>query len=545
MKKTILIVALLFTSLSLFAQAPNWAWAKSNGGIGNDYGNAISTDAIGNIFATGEFSSPSIKFGGTTLINSGTNDIFIVKYDPNGNVIWAKSAGGIADESGYSISTDASGNVVVTGKFESPTIKFGSTTLINTGANDIFIAKYDPSGNVLWAKSAGGIDNESGHCISTDANGNIVVTGNFYSPTINFGLASLTNVGNNDIFMAKYDASGNVLWAKSFGGTNYENGNSIATDKKGNIFLTGAFQGNITFGGITLTSSSSDFFVAKLDYNGNVIWAKNSVCFGYDYGNSIVTDTVGNIIITGVFASPTISFDGISLKNINPMSPDGFVVKYDPDGNVLWAKSAEGASFEGNFGLASDNGRNIYVQGNSSSPVITFSGTSLANPDTDAGGYIVKYDPNGNLIWVKSASGISSRNGSNNLTTDASGGLITTGTFYSSTISFGSKTLTNSSDSSDMFVAKLSSATGIAIHSKDAAMLVSPNPFNNYTLIQLPESLQNADIIVSDLLGKKVIAKKFSGKEYLLEKGSMSPGVYFVQINDAQHQYPVTKIVVQ
>jgi hypothetical protein len=227
------------------------------------------------------------------------------------------------------------------------------------------------------------------------------------------------------------------------------------------------------------------------------------------------------------------------------MSPDGFVVKYDPDGNVLWAKSAEGASFEGNFGLASDNGRNIYVQGNSSSPVITFSGTSLANPDTDAGGYIVKYDPNGNLIWVKSASGISSRNGSNNLTTDASGGLITTGTFYSSTISFGSKTLTNSSDSSDMFVAKLSSATGIAIHSKDAAMLVSPNPFNNYTLIQLPESLQNADIIVSDLLGKKVIAKKFSGKEYLLEKGSMSPGVYFVQINDAQHQYPVTKIVVQ
>jgi ribosomal protein S11 len=552
MKKTILIVALLFTSLSLFAQAPNWAWAKSNGGIGNDYGNAISTDAIGNIFATGEFSSPSIKFGGTTLINSGTNDIFIVKYDPNGNVIWAKSAGGIADESGYSISTDASGNVVVTGKFASPTIKFGSTTLINAGANDIFIVKYDPSGNVLWAKSAGGIADESGYSISTDASGNIVTTGEFDSPTINFGVASLTNLGNDDIFIAKYDPNGNVLWAKSAGGTGGEHGNSIAADKKGNIVITGQFGGKIRFGVIELTdgafpASNNDFFVAKLDYNGNVIWAKNAVCFGYDNGNSIITDTMGNIIITGVFASPKISFDGISLTNTYPMWPDGFVVKYDTDGNVLWAKSAEGASFEGNYGLASDNGRNIYVQGNSSSPVITFNGTSLTKPDTDGGGYIVKYDPNGNLIWVKSASGISSRYGSNNLATDVSGGVVTTGSFYSSTISFGSKTLTNSSDSSDMFIAKLSSATGtgIEILSKEAKMLVSPNPFNNSTLIQLPESVQNADIIVRDLLGKKVIAKKFSGKEYLLEKGSMSPGNYFIQINDEPHQYPVTKIVVQ
>jgi hypothetical protein len=83
------------------------------------------------------------------------------------------------------------------------------------------------------------------------------------------------------------------------------------------------------------------------------------------------------------------------------------------------------------------------------------------------------------------------------------------------------------------------------IESKYSTLSITPNPFNNATLIQLPESVNNAEIVVSDLLGKKVVAKKFSGKEYLLEKGTMSPGVYFVHISDAQHQYPITKIVVQ
>jgi hypothetical protein len=247
--------------------------------------------------------------------------------------------------------------------------------------------------------------------------------------------------------------------------------------------------------------------------------------------------------VTGEFNSPTITFGTTTLTNGG--GNDIFVVKYDPSGSVLWAKSGAGISSESGKGISTDASGNIVLTGGFNSPNITFGTTILTNSSSGSDIFVVKYDPSGNVFWAKSAGGIGGEEGAG-ISTDASGNIVLTGGFNSPNITFGATILTNSGVGNlDMFIAKLSSATGIAIHSKDAAMLVSPNPFNNSTLIQLPESVQNAEIIVSDLLGKKVIAKKFSGKEYLLEKGNMSPGVYFVHISDAQHQYPITKIVVQ
>jgi hypothetical protein len=218
-----------------------------------------------------------------------------------------------------------------------------------------------------------------------------------------------------------------------------------------------------------------------------------------------------------------------------------FIVKYDPSGNVLWAKSAVGPRFD--IYISTDASGNILVTGEFTSPTITFGATTLTN----SGSYdifVVKYDPSGNVLWAKSVAG-ERQDLPAGISADASGNIVVTGNFESSTITFGTTTLTHSGGYHDMFVAKLSSTTGMEIFSKDAGILVSPNPFNNSTLIQLPEAVQNAEIVVLDLLGKKVVTKKFSGKEYLLEKGTMSPGVYFVQIRDGKHQYPITKIVVQ
>ena len=129
--------------VSCFAQSPAFLWAQRAGGTDSDYGYSCSTDASGNIFVTGYFYSPSITFGTTTLTNAsaGNNDMFIVKYDSNGNVLWAKSAGGTSNDMGKSCSTDANGNVFVTGYFDSPSITFGSTTLTNAGGDDMFIVK--------------------------------------------------------------------------------------------------------------------------------------------------------------------------------------------------------------------------------------------------------------------------------------------------------------------------------------------------------------------------------------------------------------------
>ena len=118
MKKLIFYSCLLMISiLSVNAQTPNWQWAKSAGGTGYESSTGVCTDASGNVFITGLFFSPTITFGTTTLTNAGGMDIFIVKYDATGNVLWAKSAGGVYGERGQSVCTDASGNVFITGHY--------------------------------------------------------------------------------------------------------------------------------------------------------------------------------------------------------------------------------------------------------------------------------------------------------------------------------------------------------------------------------------------------------------------------------------------
>ena len=378
---SIILFSLFFSFEKGRAQAPSWQWAKSAGGTFDDVGHSISTDASGNVLVTGFFQSPSITLGTTTLTNAGVNyiDIFVVKYDASGNVFWAKSAGGTSSDWGAGISTDASGNVLVTGYFGSPSITFGTTTLTNAGTNDMFIVKYDASGNVLWAKSEGGTSYDYGYGISTDASGNVLVTGYFGSPSITFGTTTLTNAGDADIFIVKYDASGNVLWAKSVGGTSAEDGFSISTDASENVLVTGYFaSASITFGTTTLTNAGfSDIFVVKYDASGNVLWAKSAGGTSNDNGAGISTDASGEVLVTGYFGSSSITFGTTTLTNAG--FSDIFVVKYDASGNVLWAKSAGGTFYDPGVGISTDPSGNVLVTGFFESPSITFGTTTLTN----------------------------------------------------------------------------------------------------------------------------------------------------------------------
>ncbi len=257
------------------------------------YSRDIALDGSGNLYYMGTFTTSTITFGTTTLTNSGSagsSDIFIVKYGAEGNVLWAKSAGGSANDVGSSITKDGNGNVYMTGSFMSSTITFGEITLTNASTGllpeDMFIVKYDPSGTALWAKRAGGTSVNRGSDIAIDGSGNVYVTGTFCNYPIIFGTKTLPNGGAWDMFIVKYDASGNVPWAKSAGGIYTERGFGITTDGSGNILVTGDFQSyKITFGTITLTNTNGnqsgpppygymDMFIAKYDANANVPWAK-------------------------------------------------------------------------------------------------------------------------------------------------------------------------------------------------------------------------------------------------------------------------------
>ena len=526
MKKLIFYSCLLLSSIfSVNAQTPNWQWAKSAGGTGYESSTGVCTDASGNVFITGLFFSPTITFGTTTLTNAGGMDIFIVKYDATGNVLWAKSAGGVYGERGQSVCTDASGNVFITGHFYSPTITVGTITLTNTNqtsdsTSDIFIVKYDASGNVLWAKSEGSGSNESGQSVCTDASGNVFITGSFYSVNLYIGTTWLFLSEwdrYNDIFIVKYDTSGNVLWAKSAGGVGSDGGYAVCTDSTGNLFVTGI-------------NSFADIFIVKYDTSGNVLWAKSEGGTGYDLGTGVCTDASGNVIITGLFSSPTIAFGTTMLTNTNNNTFDFFIVKYDTSGNVLWAKSAGGAGSDVSKGVCTDASGNVIITGYFDSPTIFFGfrTTTLINANEFSDIFIVKYDASGNVLWAKSAGGAGS-DLSSGVCTNASGNIFITGYFGNPNINFGTTTLTNAG-ASDIFIAKLGGITGIN-DIKNSNIKIYPNPTNDIINIEGLNKNENNTIQIFDVQGKLVITKTINEKG-TIDLSELNKGIYVIKIGE-------------
>mgnify|MGYP001603756245 CR=1 FL=1 len=379
---------------------------------------------------------------------------FVRSYSQPQGWQWAKSAGSLNGSDGGNIAIDASGNVFMAGTFGSPSITFGFTTLLNKGNDDVFIAKYHSSGNVFWAQGFGRSDIESARGIKIDASGNIFVTGTFKGPTIVFDTDTLTNhsVNNYDFFLVKLNTNGNVLWAKSFGGSSSDYASDINLGSDGSIVVSGSFSSpTITFGDTTLTISDSssyfyDAFVVKFDADGNTIWAKKGDGSQVDYGYGNCIDASSNIYVTGSFRSPTISFGDITLTNNGNW--DMFVVKYDADGNVLWAKSAGGIQYEdGRKIIQSENG-GIIVTGILAGSSAVFGDTVLST----RGGFdilLVKYDTNGNILWARNEGGINNDRGTLIVESEK---YILSGEFNSPTIAFGD-TILSSAGGYDAFVA--------------------------------------------------------------------------------------------
>jgi len=288
-------------------------WTTAEGSIYSESGRSVCADSSGNVYVAGTFSSPSISFGNYTLNKIDTFDIYLVKYDETGSVVWATSAsGGYVDE--VSICSDILGNVYMTGYYES-SITIGNFTFNTNSWQNMFVAKFNPQGNVLWANSAGSNSNSSGKSVCTDNLGNVYVAGEFQN---NFfvGNDTLSSNGSYDAFLIKYNSTGTLLWATSAGSTASDEGNSVCTDNQGNIYMTGNFYNSISFGNTTLyANGANDMFLIKYDLSGSVLWAISGGGSSLDYGNSVCTDSLCNIYVTGDFSSGNFHVGSYSLIN--------------------------------------------------------------------------------------------------------------------------------------------------------------------------------------------------------------------------------------
>ncbi|MBI4661893.1 MAG: immunoglobulin domain-containing protein [Verrucomicrobia bacterium] len=358
-------------------------WARQDGGPEGDRATSTAVDVSGNVVVTGTFRGratfgPSgIAVGRTTLTSAGSDDLFIAEYNSSGTFIWARRAGGTGSDAVRGIAVDRSRAIYVTGSYSDASTTFGNTTLANQGDSagvfreEIFIAKYDSTGNVLWAKKAGGTGNDSGNGIAVDSAGNCYVTG-YFRDRATFGVGdlilfrtTLTSKGNTDIFLAKYNSSGRLVWARQAGGVADDLAWGVALDPAGNPYVTGEILGDATFGDIRLESSSRDIFIAKYSSSGDALWAQRAGGHLNQSGAGIEVDGSGSAYITGAFERSCF-FGNPSSSNATLESSglfDIFAAKYDSTGKFVWARKLGGSGEDRGQAIAVDSSGASFVTG--------------------------------------------------------------------------------------------------------------------------------------------------------------------------------------
>ena len=440
MKKQLLAFALMATFLKLlfipqFASAQNTRiWATYYGGTGDEYlGNddqsskSVATDASGNVYLAANTSSAGLASGGFQDTLLGGGGPILVKFDASGNRLWATYYG---DVNGAivckSVATDPAGNVYLAGLAVHTTAlaTAASFQYISGDAANAFLVKFDANGNRLWATYYGGAYGTGANSVATDAAGNVYLagetgdTGMAYAGFQNtYGGRSLQNYAG-DAFLVKFDANGHRLWATYYGGKGGEAGNGVATDLAGNVYLTGftndeglaspgSFQDTL---GIDTSGGNwgDNAFLVKFDANGNRLWATYYGIYpgygggGSSVGNSVATDAAGNVYIAGATHDTMGIASGGFQNTFGGGLDDGFLVKFDADGNRLWATYYGGRGEDQACNVATDAAGNVFIVGSTGSSDSIASGgflntcTTCGDTNNTRSLFLVKFDANGN-----------------------------------------------------------------------------------------------------------------------------------------------------
>ncbi len=334
---TVLLQLFVFFPVKKIYAQQEVQWFKVFGSYSADAGISVVSDEHENVYVTGYFSD-DMTVGNFHLVPEGGFDIFLLKSDSAGEVKWAVSYGGQYDDEPMKLALSSDGSLLLTGYF-SDSCNFITQKKKPTGAQDMFIAKINAEdGLPIWVQTAGSKYNYThGNSVCEDKGGNIL-TGGIFSGKVFFGKDSVASKNNSlDFFIAKYQSDGKLIWMKSYGGNSNDDLNGISTDDEGSIFICGSFEDTMKFAGNTIISKGqSDMYWGKLDNEGNPLWVNSAGSPGSDNAWNISALPDGKFFLTAWF-NDTLSLAGIRLNDNG--NGDILVARFFADGQLDWVRS--------------------------------------------------------------------------------------------------------------------------------------------------------------------------------------------------------------
>ena len=462
MKKNALICLLSLVGFwvgitsAVIAQSADFLWVEQVGGPNAEEGNSVSIDPYGNIVVTGFFADTT-TFGDTTLVSTGGRDVFIAKYDRDGHLLWVVNAGGAYDDLGNNVTVDNNANIYVVGH-ATGTCTFGDSTLnLPNNKNTAFVVKYNSLGKFQWVRAFPGTNsNTDGIGVTASSEGSLYMAIDF---NIDIIIGDTTFTGHSDGLLLKLDTSGQFLWGEQIDGS-YPNPvymADVAVDGNNNCFVAGNFfHDSLSIGDTTLVSTGGeDIFLAKYRPDGTLEWVKQGAGSSKNEAYDVATDPEGNVFLCGDYFTQAI-FDTLLLVH-----GGAFIVRYDNQGNVQWGKSLGTTNGVKAFSVAAGPDGSITMVGWYRGQIM-IGDTTFTTGQFDLNALMVNYDKNGDFSWALQAGGI---NGSSNqdyafgVAMDVTGAAVVTG-YFQGTATFNDTTLT-SYDYHDAFVAKILEGQGL------------------------------------------------------------------------------------
>lgn len=553
MKKKFYLIALLLTTT--FAGAQSLAWGGRFGGDGEDVVLAMHTDAAGNTYTTGYFTNTAdfdITNAEYLLTTNMDFNCFVQKTAPDGTLLWAKSMGGEAGDYGTKITTDNDGNVLLTGVFQMEA-DFdpgdGEFLLTSAGSLDIFIVKLNPDGELIWAEQFPGLEYEESNGIGTDNAGNVYISGYFYSE-LDFDPGNdefLLTPEIGDGFLVKLKPDGSFIWAQKFGGEGFELATGMQTLPNGEVYISGNFEGTVDFdpsdevASITADTNTSGIFLYHVDSDGKFInVTKVGQAVNAGYGLSVAVDSAGNAYVCGYIGGIG-TFETAEGSVTMPLTDflNGYVARVNTDGSVAWARQLSGTGVSTAYAAAVNSAGDLllsgYFNGTMSPGAISLTEESVG--DTES--FVTKIDRHGNFLWARQLGGINTVDRCA-MSVDADDNILLASAFEVSVdLDPGDGTLlAEPMDFRDNFLVKLTDdALSVPEYNQTSNLSLYPNPVQNVLHVSGIAATDTAVYVLYDTLGRTVKSGKLASG--LIDMSGLQAGLY--HLSAGGHTYKIVK----